>query len=201
MENGVDDLSIVHSRFSAWLENRRRDDYDWVLTWVYAWTRRYFLRKFVEGRLRSTADAEKLMEEVFFQVHEKHATVREPNRFAAWVSVICKYRFLNHIRSSNHHETADEIIMETLGSGEEIERDILEQIDVQAVFENLLSARMDELPDYVRTVIHKKIWEDKSYEEISRETQYPIETVRSYFARGLKLLRNQSDIMSLREKS
>lgn len=199
MENGVDDLPEIRLRFTAWIADGRKEDYEWVLTWVYAWTRRYFLRKFVEGQIRTSSEAEKLMEEVFFQAHEKHGSVREPDRFPSWISVICKYRFLNYIRSSNHHEAADEIVADTLASGEDIEQDVLKDIDIHTVFEKILASRLDELPDYIRNVIHKKIWEDKSYEEIGRELNYPVETVRAYFARGLKILRETPGVMSLRE--
>lgn len=198
MESGVDDLATVHARFAAWLDQRRREDYDWVLTWVYAWTRRYFLRKFVDNKITSASDAEKLMEEVFFTVHEKHGTVRDPGRFASWVSVICKYRFLNYVRSGRHQEAA-EVMAETLGSGDDIEKDVLQTVDVHAVFEGLLSERLEKLPSYVRLVLHKKIWEDKSYDEIGKETGYSVETVRSYFARGLSLLRNEPDIQALKD--
>ena len=187
----LDNADAVNDRFVQWRLIGTANDGEWVQTWVYCWTRRYFFRKFLCGQIHSAGDTEKLIEEVYFLFIQKHAHVHTPSHFAAWLSVICKYRFLNYIRSC-HPEHWNEALTEVVGN--EADKSIVHDLDVKLFFDRIISGEMRQLPDYVQTDIHKKIWEDKEYHVIAQEMGYSVETIRAYFARGIKALRNSHTI-------
>jgi RNA polymerase sigma factor (sigma-70 family) len=189
----IDNTSAANEHFILWRKKGSSKSRDMVQVWVYCWTRRYFLRKFMEGSISTVGDAEKLIEEVFFTVHQKQATVKDPSLFASWVSVICKYRFLNYVRIKRPAKL-DGYVMEEIGGEENTEENLLQDIDIKHFFEKIITDEMILLPDYVQAVLRKKIWEDKSYDEISKETGYSVETSRAYFARGLKMLRESPNL-------
>ncbi len=196
----IDNIAVVNEHFVRWREKEDACSKEWTITWVYCWTRRYFLRKFISGDIGSAGDAEKLMDEVFFKFYEKHSTVRETTLFAQWISVICRYRFLNYLRQSGkaryNSAVHDEFCIE-----ENPEEEYIKALDANSFFETLVSDEMSVLPEHVRHVVRKKIWENKSYKEIAHETQTTVENVRAYFSRGLKALHQSQKLQDFTRRS
>ncbi len=194
----LDNIDLVNSKFKDWRKSESKNCQEWVITWVYCWTSRYFLTKYVSGSIIATSDTDRLIDEVFFTFYEKYISIKDDSSFAQWISVICKHRFLNYLQ---RHQKDRFIVAfhEELCIEENFEDDFIQILDTDKFFYSLIDQELSNLPDYIKHVVRKKIWEGKSYDQIAIETQNEVKTVRAYFCRGLKLLR-QSDKLQVLAK-
>ncbi|NUM79663.1 hypothetical protein HUU42_02565 [bacterium] len=192
----VNDLKQVDELYHQWRKETSSKVIRELEVWAYCWIRQYFLRKFMKGKIRDISDTEQLIEDVFLAFYKKHYSLKNTRILSHWISVLCKYRFLNYIRSwyPVNEKLAEEAGMEAVI---DFENDLLTVIDAKNLYEKVVLKEMNHLPEYIRTIVRKKIWEGKAYDEIAAETGYSVETVRAYYSRAMKELRHSESLHHL----
>jgi RNA polymerase sigma factor (sigma-70 family) len=178
----IDDTAAANDAFRRWRQQHHPSEERIVDLWTYCYVTRYFLGKATRGDLRST-DADKLIKRTYEKVEEKRKEVRNPDRYAHWVSVVCKNTFLNHMRRHRIEESIDAEGGPTLSA-----RDSTPVADMGFVEEALVEA-IDQLPDYLQAPARLYFLENKTFEEISDEIGKPVPTVRTYKHKAATRLR------------
>lgn len=126
--------------------------------------------------VRSGWDAQDVVQEVMFEACAKLVSLRDPERFQAWLSAILVrkcYRVLDSRNATVPFDSLPEDCLVFIGS----ERD-----------DQLLRA-IAELPDEQRTAVALRYLLDLSYSDIGSATGWPEGTVKSRLHRGLRELR------------
>jgi RNA polymerase sigma factor (sigma-70 family) len=108
--------------------------------------------------------------------------VRDPDRYANWVSVVCKNTFLNHTRSDRTADSIDE------DRGPTLHADETRLPEIGFVREALADA-IERLPDYLQEPARLYFLEDRDFEEISEQIDKAVPTVRTYKHKAVKHLR------------
>lgn len=170
----VDDTAAANDAFRRWVEGEDPNGERIVDLWTYCYVTRYFLSKSARGDLEATADADKLIKRTYEKVRNKRDEVRNPDRYAHWVSVVCKNTFLNHMRRDRVSTSIDAEDGPTLSA-----KASAPVADLGFVKEALVEA-IDQLPDYLQEPARLYFLENKSFEEISDEIDKPVPTVRTY---------------------
>ncbi len=170
----VDDTAAANDAFRRWSNRQHPSDERIVDLWTYCYVTRYFLSKSTRGDIQGAADADALIKRAYEKIEEKRDGVRDPGRYAHWVSVVCKNTFLNHIRKDHTSESIDAEDGPTLSA-----KTTAPVAEMGFVEEALVDAIRD-LPDYLKEPARLYFLEDKSFEEISDEIDKPVPTVRTY---------------------
>lgn len=170
----IDDTAAANDAFRRWSNGQHPKDERIVDLWTYCYVTRYFLAKSTRGDLTAAADADKLIKRTYEKIEDKREGVRNPDRYAHWVSVVCKNTFLNHMRQDHISESIDAEGGPTLSA-----RTSAPVADIGFVEEALVEA-ISQLPDYLKEPARLYFLEDRSFEEISDEIGKPVPTVRTY---------------------
>jgi len=183
----ADDTEAANGAFQRWRRENHPQAKRTVDLWTYCYVCRYFLSKSIRGAFQSAADADALITRAYRKVEENRESVRNPDRYAHWVSVICKNTFLNHVRNESISES---IHTET---GPTLREDPSPTTEFGFV-EETFSAAIDELPDYLKEPARLYFLEGKGFEEISTAIDKPVPTVRTYKHKAIKRLRQNETL-------
>jgi RNA polymerase sigma factor (sigma-70 family) len=184
----VDDTAAANDAFRRWVEDDEAGAKRTVDLWTYCYVCRYFLSKAARGEFARPAVADELITSAYRKVEDHRDGVRDPDRYANWVSVVCKNTFLNHMRSDRVAESIDDEKGPTLES--ENRRPVAEMGFVREAFVSAI----DELPDYLQTPARLYFLEGKDFEEISEAIDKPVPTVRTYKHKAVKRLRKNETL-------
>lgn len=191
---GLEDTERVGAAFQRW---QNADDGEAprerrvVELWTYCFVRRYFWVKFAAQPERPSSDLDELIERVYRKVEAKRATVREPEHYAHWVSVVCKNTFFNYVNRERPPDVSlDEEHAPTLLSKKRVRGDL-------GLARGVVAKAIGRLPDYLQPVARMRFLEERSYQSISEETGTPVPTARSYAGRARKHLREDPDVRAL----
>ncbi len=186
----VDDTDQVNDLYFENSANPTTENDEVIDLWTYCYIRRYFQLKYARDFDGSLADYEKLIAECFRKVAKGRDTLGGTNRYANWVSVICKNTFLNYIRGKRRYISIDRSHEQLCDdhAGAEVE------LDSRLLFGALKQA-IDRLPSFLRTIATRRIVEEQDYETIADETGKPVPTVRSYVNKALVRLRKDARFM------
>jgi len=175
----VDDTETANATFRRWREQQdpkaKRD----VDLWTYCYVCRYFLSKSTRGKLGNPSDADELIDRAYRKIEENRDGVRNAERYAHWVSVVCKNAFLNHVRSDPISESID------TEEGPTLRTESNPTAEIGFVEEALMEA-IDQLPDYLQEPARLYFLERKEFEEISAAIEKSVPTVRTYKHKALK---------------
>lgn len=187
-----DDFDAANSAFQTWLDDETEEARQIVDLWMYVYVALYFHRKYAAGDFESPSDYEETFGRAFEKARAKIDTIRHPDRFASWVSVVCKNTFLNAMRRVPEQSS--------------IEGDNLSLVDEEpppspdsAFVTHLFERAIDRLSPYLQDVARLFLLEDKSYHQISEATGKSVATIRVYKQRALKQLREDPDIRDLND--
>jgi len=194
----LDNVEKVNSLYQSWRDSGKSEQLEGVTVWCYCWIRRYFVHKYVQKKIVSVANVEILIEEAFFSFYRKHSTLRNPLALSHWVAIASKYCFYNYIRSAYSFEFMPDGYDEA--GSVDFESDLHNSMEAKYFMDAILSLEVGALPDHIRLIIQKKIWDGKSYEEIAQETGYSVETARAYYSRGINALRNSKKLLSMADE-
>ncbi len=137
--------------------------------------------------------AEEITQDTFFQVYQRLWTLRDPNRFAAWLHAIAKNCCLASYRKTQlpivSLETMSEADIERLFYTQYLDRESEMQADEKRheVVKHLLS----KLPETEYTVITLHYLGEMRCEDISEFLDVPINTVKSRLHRARKRLKEE----------
>ena len=190
----VDDYEAANAAFVRWHTSRADAALEVVLIWAYCYAQRYFTQKFVCSRTLQPSDYDTLVTKGFASVRKYHANVRDPARFAHWVSVVYKHTFVRYV--SRHHESVElqaERVPDPAVTTPWREHD-------QRVIQRAVQAALRRLPEFLQEVARMKLVDQMEYEAIAERTGHPVPTVRAYVCKVMARLRQDPDIQAVRNE-
>ncbi|WP_022836364.1 RNA polymerase sigma factor [Salisaeta longa] len=184
----LDDTAAVNDVFARWCANASQKDLKLVELWTYGYVQRYYFYKMIRGELKQASDLDALVEKAHTRAQSSRDTVRNPKRYANWVSVICKHTFLNYQRGDRHMDSLDDEEAPTLPA------DTLPPIPEGAFLRQPIENAIEALPDYLQVTARMCLLEHASFEEVSEAIGKSVGTVRAYKSRALKQLRQDEGL-------
>lgn len=185
----------VNAAFSRWREEGAEEARRIVDLWTYCYIRRYYLVKFMRDPAPSASDLDALVERAYVKVEEHRIGIRDPGRYAHWVSVVCRNTFLNHLRRRRPHVSLDEE-----GGPVLVSEELPAPPDFAFVLQVVLAA-IARLPAYLQEVSRLRFVERRSYEQIGEATGKPLPIIRSYVHKALARLRQDPELLQLTEQT
>lgn len=179
----TDAAAAAYGRWRAGEAAQRRHAELWA--YLYAW--RYFAVKFLREPNRPAADQDVLVTTAFGRVVAHFDAVRDPARFAAWVSVVCKNTFRNYLRRPATTTPLTDEAAEALAADSTVEAED-EALDAPHL-RRVLDAAFAALPDYLREVARRRLVEGEPYESISEALGKPVPILRSYVNKTVERFR------------
>src|SRR5215468_756428 len=147
------------------------------------------LRSFIRKRVPDPADAEDLLQEVFYELVQAARLVQTVEHVGAWLFRVTRNRITDLFRrkKSVQFEAPESIpIAESAELGEPSFEDLLPAADdgPEAVYARRLlleelDAALDELPEEQRSVFIAHELEGRSFKELARETRTSVNTLLS----------------------
>lgn len=186
----VDDIDSVNQTYIRWRKSGSSEAMENVLVWGYCYIYDYFLTRFVHERVAQASDFDYLVTRVYTRVQRKLDSVKDPDRFVAWVSVICG-NALKNFRRDRKDPTED--VKETLQVTDPRKSDVYDRKLVQRALTHALEA----LPPSLREIATMKLVNQLEYREISKKTNRPIASVRTLMSRALTRLRKDPHLQAL----
>lgn len=184
----VDDSDAANEAFRRWREEQDAQTERVVDMWTYCYVCRYFLAKAAGDAFDSVSAPDKLITRTYRKIQSNRESVRNPSRYANWVSVVCKNTFLNHTRRDRTAESINEDEGPTLEA--ESNHTISDFGFVQEAFEDAI----DRLPNYLQEPARLYFLEDLEFEEISEKIGKAVPTVRTYKHKAVQRLREDETL-------
>lgn len=180
---GVDDTDAANTAFHRWRNGGDPRSERIVDLWTYCYVWRYFLVKAAGDAFQNASDADELATRAFRKAQRNRNEVRDADRYASWVSVLCKNTFLNYTRRDRYSESINDDGGPKLTAG-----GAHPASTVGFVREALVDA-IERLPNYLQEPARLYFLEDREFDEISAAVDKPVATVRTYKHKALKQLR------------
>ena len=136
------------------------------------------------SRISNVSEAEDIAQEGFIQAYQHLATLKDPGRFAGWLTRIIQKKCVDHYRSSKRKRTV--LLSE------------VEYADIPAFTSNpglkasqtrMIQDKISKLPEKYQRVIIMRFLAGLSTREISRQLNKREGTVSVWFHRAYKILR------------
>ena len=190
----IDESDRVNEAFAAYMTApvrapRKREHRKTVDLWTYCYVRRYFLIKFMkESRFRAS-ELDLVVERTFRKVEEARGRIEHHNRYAQWVSVVCRNTFINFVtrrQTVTHLEVHHD---EAIDTGSPMDLDVN-----AAALHAALQRAIGELPTYLQATARMRFVENLSNEEIGRIVGKRSPTVRSYVHKIKKRFRADGEL-------
>ena len=179
----VDDTAAANDAFRRWRNGSDPDAERIVDMWTYCYICRYFLSKSSQGAFNHASDTDELTTRAYRKVLDNRDGVRNPDRYANWVSVICKNTFLNYTRRDQFSESVEE------EEGPTLTAEKRQSVAEVGFVREALDEAIDRLPQYLQKPARLYFLEDREFEEISDAVDKPVATVRTYKHKAVKRLR------------
>lgn len=192
---GVDDTEAANGAFRDWRDGGGRRAGRLVDLWTYCYVCRYFLTKSAADALNHASDADELATRAFRKIRENREKVREPDRYASWVSVVCKNTFLNYTRRDRFPESIEE------EGGPNLTADGTQSASNMGFVREALTDAIERLPSYLREPARLYFLEDREFDEISEEVDKPVATVRTYKHKAVKRLRDDDRLQEYMDRT
>lgn len=139
--------------------------------------------------LRDRADAEEIVQDVFFRAYRKLSGLREPHKFRAWVARMSYRLALNHCRAATRARLRDTSWLQMTAPAASVE-----SIVSQREFQHRLRQEIDRLPEKLRAVLLLSAIDELDTCDVASALHIPEGTVRSRLHLARKaLLRVFSD--------
>ena len=143
------------------------------------------LYRFALGYLKSEAETEELVQEVFTIVWEKRADLKEELSFRSYLFTIAFNIIRKHFRTKNY-------LMEYFKNGTNDDKDIetSQSISYNSL-RNYITQLINELPDRRREIFIKSRIEGNSIKEISQDLNISHKTVENQLSDALRFIRTR----------
>ena len=186
----LDDVERVNTVFLRWHTSRGEDDRETLDIWVYCRTQWYVLNKLAKDTEATPNDFDQLSAVLFTKVRSGMGSVREPDRFANWVTVVCRNAYVNERRKERPRDELDEEMLK------DDTAPVLMDMDRAEIMRTVEGA-IDRLPLSLSGVGRMKLLEGKTYKQIAEVTGLPLSSVRTYTAKALARLREDPEIREI----
>ncbi len=144
------------------------------------------LRNFIRRRVRDDADAEDILQEVFFELIEAYRAMKPIEQVGAWLFTVARNRVIDLFRRRGPEtletdlpasaEGGEPLVLEDLLPSEQASPDA--EFTRQVLFDEL-EAALDELPAEQREVFIAHELEGRSFKDLAAETGVSINTLLS----------------------
>jgi RNA polymerase sigma-70 factor (family 1) len=135
--------------------------------------------------LKSTAEAEELVQSVFLKLWENYKILKKESSFKSYLFTIAYNDICKLFRKRNYLQ---KFISDTLYENSQLYSEIEHSIDYQSVLERVQQI-VDNLPERQKTIFLKSREEGKSTKEIAEEVGLSPGTVDNYISESLKFIR------------
>lgn len=182
----IDDYAAANAAFVAWREGRggRRD----VDLWAYCYVRRYVLTRFARETGGAPSDFDVVVTKAYERVLGSVDTVRDPSRFAQFVSVVCRNTLLNNRTRRRAFDELDETAPAPDDAPRDIDRDLLR---------HALALAIAALPEGIRETARLRLLEGLGYAELAERIGKGVPTARAYVSKAVKRLRQDPELRAL----
>ena len=185
----LDDVDAVNACYLRWREKRDEKERKMVELWIYCFIRRYFIVKFVQESSYNPVDFDAIVDGTFEKVERFAAQIQRPDRFANWVSVICKNSYLNYLRRKRRA-----VPLEV-----DLEPDFVAEPAVpyndSAKSRLVVLRAIRRLPPYLQECVRLRYLDGLSYEDIGDRTGHPLPRIRAYINKAMKRLREDGELL------
>ena len=186
----VDDLENANAAFQRWHASGNPKDLELVEIWTYCYVRRYFIAKFLRDSAYGSTHLDMLVGKAFSRARDNLDKVKQPERFASWVSVICKNAFINFLRRYREQAALDEARTAAPRRPEHFEHDRL-------AARRAVEHAIERLPPSLQTVARLRFLEARPYDDIVEATGRPAASVRSYVNKAVVRMREDPELLAL----
>ena len=180
---GLDDIDRINASYLLWERNGLPADGRVVDLWTYCFVWRYLIIKFTKDEGLDEVDMDVLLGRIYEKITDRRTAIRNNDRYASWVSVVCRHQFINYLRTKRPEHVRGLSLEE-----EQVDEMDDEHNDVLVLYQALVAA-IERLPEYLRLVTELRVVHDRTYDEISLLTGKNVVVVRSYVNKALQRLR------------
>ncbi len=185
----LDDISAINATYLRWHASGDAHEREVIQLWTYCFIRRYFLVKFVQETSWSAVDLDAIIETAFRKTEAREAQIREPSRYASWVSVVCKNTFRNYLRSKRHQIPIERAPLLSLVAEPPV------SYNEPGARRQALVRAIDRLPPHLRSCAQLHFLSGLSYAEIAQRTGRPLPTIRAFIYKAIKRLREDAEFL------
>lgn len=178
----VGDIAAINTTFVRWLRGRSARDRRTVDLWTYCYVNRYFTHKLLARDLKVISDVDELTAKAYAKIRTHMKDVNHPDRYAHWVSVVCRNTFINYTREPYHAKLFEESGEQRLRSKAPRNGHARDTATTFAVVDRAIR----KLPRFLRATARMRFLDALTYPQISERTGKPVPTIRAYVhkARG-----------------
>lgn len=148
-----------------------------------------WLRSLVYSVLADTQDLDDVLQEVCLRVITRIHTLREPERFRAWLAAVARREVLKHYRRRTHKNVQVDQSMISLKLDAYI-RDPREDVEKSELCGRILDA-VKTLPDKCREVFVLAHTGELTYAEMAEVLDVPVTTMQIRLVRARRMVQNQ----------
>jgi RNA polymerase sigma factor (sigma-70 family) len=199
---GLDACADVNIAYTAHLRAPTTESAKLVDLWTYCFIRRYYLMKFIRESRFQSCELESVIDQTYKKVERGRKRLKQNDRYAQWVSVVCKNNFINFVTRRSHVITLDamEMISDVEGSAVETmpESEWVDPSVGAGMLYVALTRAIDDLPVFLRHIARMRFVEQLSYEEIGRLTGHSLATVRAYIHKVCTRFRKDAGLREFR---
>ncbi len=187
----LEEAEQVNEAFSIYMVEGTRQQKILIDLWTYCYVRKYFLIKFLRRGAFQASELDQLVEKTYQKIERHRTNVLSHDRYAQWVSLICRNTFINFVSRRKMIVGLDVLPGEPSAAPDLLDLDA----NSASIHLSLLNA-IDALPEFLQSTARMKFVENLSYEEISRIIGKRVPTVRSYVHKICKRFRKDSALRS-----
>jgi len=150
------------------------------------------LRAFIAKRVRSEAETEDLLQEVFMRVHENTQKLQEPDRMVSWVFQITRNAIIDHYRSADRRRE----LPVGLGIDDKLDKESMageEESEAKYELSQCLRPMIDRLSHEYREAIKLVELEGLTNQEAANRIGLSVSGMKSRVQRGREQLRKMLD--------
>jgi RNA polymerase sigma factor (sigma-70 family) len=156
------------------------------------------LRNFIRRRVRDNAEADDILQDVFYELVEAYRLMKPIEQVGAWMFRVARNRIIDAFRKKKPESLAAQTIRANEDSEPLTLEDLLPSPDAgpeaeyaRGVLLDELEAALEDLPDDQREVFVAHEMEGQSFKEISAETGVSVNTLLSRKHQAVLQLRRQ----------
>ncbi|WP_420456256.1 RNA polymerase sigma factor [Rubrivirga sp.] len=186
---GVDDFDAARDTFVTWRRTGAEADRQTAQLWAYCYVVWYFYGKFARERTGGPSDLDGVIERACRRTFRSMESVRDPERFPQFVSVVCRNVLLSYrARRRPTVEMDDHLVPVAASEADGLDRVLVRRLIVRAI---------GALPPAISEVARMRLLEGRSYQDVAQATGHPLATTRTYYSKALARLRADPDLRAL----
>jgi len=103
----LDDTTEVNEVYCSYRERPHPSTSYLIELWTYCYIRRYYLVKFISESGFRSAELDQVVERTYQKIERSRQQLERNDRYAQWVSVVCKNTYLNFVTRRKYVTTLD----------------------------------------------------------------------------------------------